>query len=198
MKFLKNDNFRYIFYIILFSFFNACAPIEQFTQKIDTDLRPFYDIFMMDAHFYLADDFKESYNFTLKFDNDLDSTVLGMCEVAQIQEYNTNLQLETITFKTVKINTHFWVQMDYYTKQSTVYHELAHCLLNRLTHSETIYQNYPKSLMTKYSFIFHAQQLTLDYYTQHYSQYLCELFTQLDSCWEGRQQDEPPSARLLK
>jgi hypothetical protein len=75
---------------------------------------------------------------------------------------------------TININSQFWVQLDDKWKEELVYHELGHCVLNRVHRPDEDQTNYlPLSIMNAYSF-------ADDVYTANYTQYMYEMFHQSD------------------
>lgn len=73
-------------------------------------------------------------------------------------------------FRSVRIDTDYWKEANFYKKESTVFHELAHCVLD-MEHDERMIGDYifirPKSIMYPYSF---------SQYETYRKEYIRELF----------------------
>lgn len=74
-------------------------------------------------------------------------------------------------FRSIKIDVDYWQKANFYQKESTVFHELAHCVLD-LEHTDEMTGEYlwirPKSIMYPYSF---------PQYETYRKQYWKELFS---------------------
>jgi hypothetical protein len=73
-------------------------------------------------------------------------------------------------FRSIRIDKDYWAKASFYQRESTVFHELAHCVLD-LEHDERMTGEYiwirPKSIMYPYSF---------PQYETYRKEYLKELF----------------------
>lgn len=82
-------------------------------------------------------------------------------------------------FRSIEIDKDYWATASYYEKESTIYHELAHCQLD-LEHTDEWVGDYvlfgrPKSIMYPYSF---------PQYEVFRDEYIKELFSRKPGPWK--------------
>lgn len=82
-------------------------------------------------------------------------------------------------FRSIEIDQEYWRTASFYERESTVFHELAHCVLD-LEHTDELTGDFlmslrPKSLMYPYSFS--------DYETYR-KEYIRELFSRKPGPWD--------------
>ena len=149
---------RIIIAILLLLFPISCSHIGYITDTdYNIEIKPFIQSF--ESHC------KCKINIPVKIEKikikEKGYTTLGIC-------YGFRMP---ILFRSVVIDSDYWAKADFYEKESTVFHELAHCVLN-LGHTEEMTGDYifirPKSIMYPYSFY---------QYQAYRKEYIKELFS---------------------
>lgn len=92
-----------------------------------------------------------------------DSNVVGYC-----QPYKSGRMV-------IKLHGPSWDFMDDYEQEVLVFHELAHCVLQRMCHNDDVSAKGPVSILNKYV-------LEGDYYREHREELLDELFDPTAGC----------------
>lgn len=94
--------------------------------------------------------------------------VIGECTQGSIGP-NNSLEYQ------VQIDTAYWYEVDSYTQESLLYHELGHCLLDRKHRLDIQSNGEPDSIMYPYI----VESNIFDASTAIYAGYIVELFTHL-------------------
>lgn len=150
--------------ILLILVLSACCQAHNKQVSIPAEVQPYIDSFQADAG---------SQNVGLKIDDLVvqfdsldqpDQVVYGRC----VYGYNMT--------PVVKLDKSHWDNGSSTFRETLVYHELGHCLLNRL-HINLLWQA-PNGARTPFS-IMYANSAALDYYQMYRQHYIQELFRRL-------------------
>ena len=130
------------------------------TQSYPTDFEPYVDAFFEEANLRGREWRKENFTFTIQF-GDTDPGTGGFC----------NFDNNTIT-----VNPEEWAHRDERQREHLIFHELGHCLLNR------IHKNVESGSGECFSFMKGAEDgfsCSINYYSDYWRDYyLDELFTE--------------------
>jgi hypothetical protein len=151
-----------VFLLFLFLFlFTGCASIKSYDARINPHV----------IQFEKYCNCKVTIPITIeKLPSDDDGKTLGVC-------YGFRMP---ILFRSIKIDKDYLESGSFYQIESTVFHELAHCVLD-LEHTEEMKGKYifirPKSIMYPYSFF---------QYSLYREEYIKELFSRKPGPWNPK------------
>jgi hypothetical protein len=149
-----------IFFLLLFPF--SCSSLKNFGYQV------------------------ELYSFVKKFEEECNCKVDVPISIEKIASDEKGYKTLGVCygfrmpkfFRSIKIDRSYWAEATFYEKEATIYHELAHCVLD-LEHTNEWIDGYlifgrPKSLMYPYSF---------PQYESFRKEYIKELFSRKPGEW---------------
>jgi hypothetical protein len=142
-------------------FLSACGKHPQVVQ-VEAQYQPYFDAFKARAA-------TEGYNVNI--------TDLTISSVATISTDNVvaecaGMGQDQVT-PAITVSQYYWTQLDVYYREELIFHEMGHCVLNRVHRPD---QNNNLSLSIMDPYIFGDSEYTANYY-----QYMHELFYQQDT-----------------
>ena len=162
-------SFKYVVcYMSMVLMLASCAPKSKSERKgvisVDQELAPYFELFKQRA----AEHGKNLNisSITIKFEGELGKDASGTSEILGLC---TMWREDDESYPEIKIDRTDYALLSNVRREALLFHELGHCLLNRVHDDDTYDDGRPKSLMNKYI-------IGEYYYSSYYDEYMRELF----------------------
>lgn len=145
--------FRVIFYTSLLYYVLVVKTIFIFDyKKVDVELMPYIDEYKnLLTKFCPSGNYNKSEYYSIYFVNEMEEDNIGIC-------------YKKINGYTIEINKKWWKDTDFQSHRQLIYHEMAHCLIDKL------HVNEPNNYMNPYFYILPddllQDQVALDIYNR--------------------------------